>query len=98
MIHGAGSHFETQGQLNPNKWQLWRGKQKREATGSVFAQLIALHHHKTAASQVVVLAVRTFVAGGAANLKSFAALTDEWCRGSQGQGGVQHPESEGPRW
>lgn len=76
MINGAGSHFETQGQLNPNKWHLWWGqkKQKREAAGSVFARLIAFHLNKTAASQVVVLVMRTFVAGGAANLKSCAAL------------------------
>lgn len=73
MINGASSHFETQGQLNPNKWHLqtvgWKKNKKKnkklEAMGRVFAQLIVLHHNKTAASQVVVLVMCTFVAGGA---------------------------------
>lgn len=72
MINGAGSHFETQGQLNPNKWhpQTAAGEKnktpkKLEATGGVFAQPMALRHDKAAAGRVVVLAMRTFVTGGA---------------------------------
>lgn len=68
MINGAGSHFETQGQLNPNKWHpqtAGEKNKKQEATGSVFAQLMALCHDKTAASRVVVLVMRTLVTCGA---------------------------------
>lgn len=67
MINGAGSHFQTQGQLNPNKWhpQTAMKKKKTKTGGSVFAQLMALRHDKTAASRVVVLVMRTLVTGGA---------------------------------
>lgn len=64
MINGASSLFETQGQLNPNKWHPQTAGKEREATGRVFAQLVELLHNDTGASRVVVLAMRTFVTAG----------------------------------